>query len=176
MYCAAYWFVGQELQTCLYRTPLQHCEERNGCNNLQTLIWATQEHCCCPWLYIQLSPWILTVAAQNVLGSYSLVELILCNRHYHAIRRCADITLMLEYLYTAIPMHDVLLHHFGELLLLVIIHSCILSYVSTFGIMQALLFGDDAWCRINWRLCTYMKIMDVGILICNYTMDWRVEI
>ena len=51
---------------------------------------------------------------------------------------------MSEYFYIAMPMHDVLLHHFLEMLLLVRIRGCLLLYVSTLGIMQALLFGHYA--------------------------------
>lgn len=127
MYCTAYWFASQELQRCLGH-PCNTCEEKSGCSDLQTLIWAPHEHCCHPWLCVQLSPRILTMAAQDVLSSYSLVELILYNHLqyvslYHSICSCANIAITSEYLYIAMPMLDVLLHHLWRNAVLVRIHG-----------------------------------------------------
>ena len=44
------------------------------CNNLQTLIWTTLG--ALPSMALQLSPSIFTVAMQQALGLYSLVEIV----------------------------------------------------------------------------------------------------
>ena len=46
-----------------------------------------------------------------------------------SIRSCTAIAIMSEYYYIAMPTHVVLLHHFREMLLWVLIHGCMYSYL-----------------------------------------------
>ena len=60
----------------LSRTSMQCPQKRRVCYTLQMFIWDTRVYCYNPMLY-NIYDQIFTVAAQCILGSYSLVELVL---------------------------------------------------------------------------------------------------
>ena len=81
------------------------------------------------YLYIAMPTHVVLLLVS--FGKSRPVSVIVFSRcHFtDSIQTCAAIAITLGYLYIAMPTHVVFLHHFREMLLWVLIHGCMYSYL-----------------------------------------------
>lgn len=139
------------------RTPLQRLRGKNISNDLQTCIWATQEHCGHPWLYNSL---------KNVLIGYTAVSwLVLFGRSCHVsiiiFSRC-QFTILCKAAWP-LPLHRNInvspCQHTCYLILekILLWMSIWFSYTSCADMSLTLIQQGVQQCLVTWK-CMPMRI------------------